>query len=141
MKSYICNDIYVSTIMIIFMKNTAKTTIERQHSKLAIKMSLNYLLLQFSISIIITKITAINSCMPLLPQAEDGGDGRQIWRVAVNILQYCSRGQPMGGSPTLHSRKRISILRNVTQESNWIRLGQGRDQWRDPGVFIRLKFD
>jgi hypothetical protein len=35
------------------------------------------------------------------PQAADGGDGLQIWRVAANILNEQSRTAKKGGPPAL----------------------------------------
>jgi hypothetical protein len=51
------------------------------------------------------------------PRVTDGGNGLQIWRVAVDILNKESRTAKKGlseGLTTPH-RKKNSVLRNVTQ--------------------------
>jgi hypothetical protein len=63
------------------------------------------------------------------PQVADGGDGLQIWRVTVNILNKQSRTSDRGWSSslgfgrglTIHHRKNSNLLRNVSHS-----LGPGR---------------
>jgi hypothetical protein len=53
------------------------------------------------------------------PRVADGGDGLQIWRVAVNISNKQSRTANKGWSSSLGvgrgAKQLVSLLRNVTQ--------------------------
>jgi hypothetical protein len=58
------------------------------------------------------------------PQVADRGDGLQIWRVAANIMNNLLLTADEGwsyslgirrGAESLHRKKKISFLRNVTK--------------------------
>jgi len=84
------------------------------------------------------------------PLVADGGDGLQIWRVAVKVLNN-SLGQPIRGGPlawncatdkVLLTGNKEVVMKCYTgprtwtdsligwEDVNWIHLAQDRDQWQ-----------
>jgi hypothetical protein len=76
----------------------------------------------------------VNIYIIIAPQVEDGGDGLQIWRIAVNILNKQSRTADKGWSSRLgvgsgannSSPYKIILLREFTRSFGY---GYGCETW------------
>jgi hypothetical protein len=105
------------------------------HIKLKVILYFRYINHGYNVSGIVSSINSFlvvrNSlihvkwvpCHPSMarPHVADGGDGLQVWRVAVNILNKQSRtadrgwssGLGLGGGLTTHHRRTPNLLRNI----------------------------